>query len=145
MAFHIPYHDLVSLVGHETALTLSIKMGGEDIYVPVHPKTTGRSALVKLVGEEVAEMLSARCGGDKINIPRGPGTRARIWAMREVGWTVGTIARENSCTERTVYNVLSGTRPPVLPVVSPPIRRAKRSSPQSADKCTPGKVAVADE
>lgn len=118
---------------------LSIEIGGLDVFVPgLSHVLFSRSIIVHTAGLEAAIALANLCGGERIVIPRGPGYRAKIWAMRRAGWTVGAIAREVGRVERSIYYILQGNCPPILPTVSPPPRRAKHHSPQSTDECPSG-------
>lgn len=121
MTTSVLYHEIVSLIGEEKALELSIKAGGSDIFIPRPGRIGSSSIIVELVGADAASALAAIYGGESIWVSNGPGKRAKMWALREAGWTHNAIAREVNCTARTVYSTFAKTRrPSVLPAVPPP-------------------------
>lgn len=113
MADTVSFGDLAELIGASLALTLSQKRGGRSLYIPAPARLGPASPVVVLVGPDAAEALARRYGGAAIAVPLGPGKRARAWELRDAGRSVGQIAAELHCTERTVYNILAGPRPAV--------------------------------
>lgn len=110
----VAYADIVELIGEFAALDLSKVRGGRALYIPSPTRLGEQSPVVRLVGMDCALKLAERFGGTHIDIPIGPGKRARVWELKEQGWTAGRIAGEMRCTERTVWNILGGTRPRTL-------------------------------
>ena len=119
----IIYADIVAVIGETLALRLSKDHGGHDLYIPSLRRLGDNAPVVVLVGRDAAEALARRWGSNTINVPLGPGKRARIWERRADGWTIGRIATEMRCTERTVYATLAGPRPKELgaPAKLPPL------------------------
>jgi len=108
------YADLVGLIGQAKALHLSKIRGGRALSIPAPQRLGPQSPVVVLVGAEAAEALARVYGGGRIDVPLGPGKRALVWELREAGKTIPQIAADLRCTERTVYNILSGPRPAAL-------------------------------
>jgi hypothetical protein len=126
----VAYHELVSILGEKKSLFLSITMGGDVIYIPTTERLVhSRSVIVREVGMAAAAALAEHYGGEQITIPVGPGRRAVIWALRQAGWTIGDIARLVFMTQRTVYNILRGNPPTLMPAAPPPVRRARQLPP----------------
>lgn len=99
---------LAETIGEDEALRLSMRFGGQQLYIPVNPPPD--SNLVQTIGHDAARRLARRHGGIFVQVPRRAGEHARIILLRKAGKRVREITAIVGCTERHVYEVLKQYR-----------------------------------
>ena len=100
--------EFISLIGPQAAQKLVADFGGRRLYVPHLPHPD--DAISASIGFQAASRLARIYGGDRVEIPNPPPRRTQILALRAVGCSVDTIARQLRCTRRRVFQVLAEAR-----------------------------------
>lgn len=102
--------ELEDMLGKDMAKTLTICVGGVEMYVPV--QADAAHLLGRTVGLRGMQALCAAYGGRRITVPNGKREpyKHKIMQLLEQGKTRQAIAQECGVTERYVYHVASYTQ-----------------------------------
>ena len=97
------YQSIKRLIGIEKAVQLSMKLGGQRVYIPAKPKED--SLLSQAIGLAPARRVSTVYGRLYMDVPLSAGKKERIIQLSKHGHSTRKIANEIQCSDRYVRMV----------------------------------------